>query len=160
MTAKNEGVTPGLDRSNALLKWWGIPDARETERIEGQVKRFQTFASDLQRAYGEAYRQQTETLFVANERLVRVPEGFLHCRQAQKVIAAEFNVFAILFEGAWLQAKTWIDLSRKVQDLRAAMAREVEEEAHNHFRHEARTKPAARPTQVSNKDTSRHLEQA
>lgn len=157
MKVKDESITSGLDRLNALLVWWGIPNANGGENIGGQVKRFQVFTSNLQKAYGEAYSQQMEALLTANERLARSLQEFLHCRQPQEVIAAESSIFATFFEGASLQAKTWVDLTQKVQDCCAAMAREAAEEVHEHAREETSAKPSARPAQVSDSDTSKHL---
>ena len=105
MNAKIDGVTSGLDRLNALLVWWGIPNANWSANIEGQMKRFQVFASNLQKVYGDAYCNQMEALFTANERLARSFQEFLRCRQPNEVIAAESNILATVLEGASLQAR-------------------------------------------------------
>lgn len=156
MNMKNGSITSGLDRMNAVLAWWGVPSANGSENIEGQVRRFQALASNLQKAYGEAYSQQLEALFATNARLARSFYEFLHCRQPQGVIAAESNVFATFLEGASLQAQTWGELTQKVRDCCATMAREAAEDVHRNGKEETRTTPAARSARASVGDASRH----
>lgn len=160
MNAKNEGVTSGLDRLNALLVWWGIPNVNSGENVAGQIKRFQGFTSDLQNAYGEAYHQQMGALLTANERLTRSFQEFLHCRQPHEVIAAESAFFETFLEGASLQAKTWVDLTQKVQECCAAIAREAVAEVNKRPQEETGTKPAARPAQVPDREANKHLAHA
>jgi hypothetical protein len=160
MNAKTEGVALGLDRLNALLSWWGISNDTGNENIEVQMKRFQVFASDLQKAYGDAYCLQMEALFTANERLGRSFQEFLHCRQPQEVIAAESSILATILERASLQAKPWIDLTEKVQDCCAALAREGAEEGYKQAKKKTEAKPAPRPVQASNADAAKHLVRA
>ena len=159
MNAKNENVTSEFNRLNPLLMWWGTPNANGNESIEGQVKRFQTFASDVQKAYGEAYSYQMESLFTANEQLARSFQDFLHCRQPREVIAVESDILAIFFEGAMLQAKTWVELTQRVQECYEA-AHETTEDVRKHAKPETEAKPTARPAHVPNRDTSRHLTHA
>ena len=124
MATKNE--TPvGFDRVNAVFAWWGLSGADNTGKLDGQFKRFQAFTSDLQKAYGETYSAQMSTLLGANERIGRSLLEFVQCRRPQDVIAAESSVMAAILEETSLQTKTWLDLSQKVQDYCATMARET-----------------------------------
>jgi hypothetical protein len=155
MNAQYQNVTSAFDRLNPLLTWWRIPNANGNESIEGQVKRFQIFGSDLQQAYGEAYSYQMGSLFTANEQLARSLQNLLHCRQPGKVIVVESDILAIFFEGAMLQAKTWVDLTQRVQECYAA-AREAMEDVRKHAKQETETKPTVQTAQVSNRDKLTH----
>jgi hypothetical protein len=125
MSSKDSNTTTGLERFGALFAWWGVPNAPGKGAIDTQMKRFQTFAADLQKTYGDAYSQQMQALFTANERLVRSLQEFIHCRQPEDIVAAESHVLATLLEGASSQTKTWIELTQKVEACCAAMARDV-----------------------------------
>jgi len=131
MTAGNDNFTMGLDRLNALLAWWGVPNANAGDRIDAQMKRFQTLISDLQKAHGEALSRQMEALFTVSERVAVSLQDFARCRQPEQVIAAGSNVLATILEGASLQAKTWAQLAQKIQDGCAEMAREAPAENRN-----------------------------
>lgn len=125
MSTKDESITTGLDRLNATFAWWGVPGASGNGQIDGQMKRFQALTSDLQKVYGDAYSKQMGTLLGANERIARSLQEFLRCRQPQDLIAAEANVLATILQETSLQAKTWVELTQKVQDCCAAAAREA-----------------------------------
>ena len=125
MSTKDETITTALDRLNATFVWWGVPGTSGNGQIDGQMKRLQAFTSDLQKAYGDAYTKQMSTLLGANERIARSLQEFLRCRQPQDLIAAEANVLATVLEETSQQAKTWVELTQKVQDCCAAAAREA-----------------------------------
>lgn len=144
MSAKGESITTALDRWNAIFAWWGVPNASGNTQINGQMRRFQAFISDLQKAYGETYSNQMATLFSANERIARSLEEFLRCRQPQDVIAAELTVLATILEEASQQARTWIELTQKVQDCCAAMAREAADETRMQANEDTATKRPAK----------------
>lgn len=152
MNVKTESVTLELDRLNALLAWWGIPNANSGS-IEGQMKHFQILAFDLQSAYGDAYRHQIETMFTANERLARSLQGLLHCRKPHEIIAVESNILATILEGASLQARIWADLVQKAQDCCAALTRERAKEVQKQSEEAPGNRPPLRPAQASNRDT-------
>ena len=145
MNAKDENITTAVDRLNALFAWWGVPAATGNGQIDGQMKRFRAFTYDLQRAYGEAYSHQLGALFSANERTARSLQEFLRCRQPQDVIAAESNVVATLLEEASQQTKTWIEVTQKVQDCCAAMAREAAADLRKPGEERTGATPSARP---------------
>jgi hypothetical protein len=109
------------NRLNALLAWWGVTNTNGTEHGNGQMRRYQIFASNLQEAYGDAYSRQVEGLFVANQRLVISLQQFLRCRQPQEVIGVELGIWVAVLERASQQAKAWTDLTLKVQDCCAAL---------------------------------------
>jgi hypothetical protein len=128
MDAKDDALTAGVERLNALLGWWGVPIASGTEMTDSQMKRLQRFASDLQRAYGDAYSSQVAALFSSNERLVRSFQDLLRSRRPQEVLAAESEILATFLEGASLHAKRWAELTQKLQECSAALAREAAED--------------------------------
>jgi hypothetical protein len=130
MDEKTARIMAGVDRLNGLLAWWGMAGSEGNLRFEGQIKRFQQFAADLQKAYGEAYRQQVEALSAANERLVRSLQGLLLSRKPDELMAAESEILATLLEGASLQAQTWAELGQRVQECCLALASEATAQVH------------------------------
>lgn len=160
MSSKDENITMGLDRLNALFAWWGVPAANGNGQIDGQMKRFQAFTSDLQKTYSEAYSRQMSALFAANERIAGSLQEFLRCRQPQDVIAAESNVLATIMEGASLQAKTWVELTQKVQDCCTAMAREAADEIRQQATEGTGAKPPAKAAPSAAKEPSKQLAHA
>lgn len=134
MTA-NDGINMmGLERLNALFAWWGAPNANGAVNIEGQIKHFEAFASDLQKTCSDAYSRQTQALITANERFARSLQQLMSCRAPQDFVAAESNILANLFEEASLRAATWAEVTRNVGDCCAALVRqttaEIREQAH------------------------------
>ncbi len=125
MADKDETASLGLDRMNAVFAWWGLPGGASAGKLDGHFKRFGTFTSDLQRVFGDTYGAQMSALFGANDRIGRSFAELLKCRQPQDVIAAEASVLAAILEETSLQTKTWLELSQKVQECCATMARET-----------------------------------
>jgi hypothetical protein len=52
---KDDNVTTDVTWSIPIFAWWGLPQASGDGGIDGQLKRFQAFTTDLQKAYGDAY---------------------------------------------------------------------------------------------------------
>jgi hypothetical protein len=127
MATKN-GPPISLDRMNAVLAWWGLSGTDGAGKLDGQFKRFQVFTSDLQKAYGETYGAQMSAFLGANARIGRSLLELIQCRQPQDVIAAESSVMAAILDEAWLQMKTWLELSQRVQEYCVTMARETADE--------------------------------
>lgn len=145
MSAKDENMTMGLDRVNALFAWWGVPAATANGGLDRQMKCCQVFASDLQKAYGDAYSRQMQALFATNERITGSLQEFLRCRQPQDVLATESQILATVLEGTSSQAQIWVELTQKVQECCAAMAREAAEELRQPATGDAGARPPAKP---------------
>jgi hypothetical protein len=124
MDAKDNVLTTGIDRLNALTAWWGIP-AAGNGAVDRQMKRFQQFASDLQKTCADAYSGEMNALFSSNDHLGRSFQELLQCRRPQDVMAAESEILATLLEGATLQTRRWAELTQKLQECCAAMVREA-----------------------------------
>ena len=125
VTAKDGNITTGLNRLNALFTWWGVPNSDGNGDIDTQMKRLQACASDLQKSYSDAYGRQMHALFAANERLAGSLQELVRCRNPRDIIAAELNILATLLEGALVQTKAWVELTKKVQGCCAAMTRDA-----------------------------------
>jgi hypothetical protein len=125
MSAKDGTEMMGLDRLNALFGWWRSPASNGNGNFEAQMKRFETFTSDLQKTYSEACSRQMQAAIAANERFVQSLQELMRCRRPEETIAAESNILAALLEGASLRAKTWAELTQKVADCCAALTRET-----------------------------------
>lgn len=126
--------TAELDRLNALLSWWGIPNLNDTEHIDGRMKRLQAFAANLQKAYGDEYCRQIEGAFTANQRLVFSLQAFLRCRQPQELIPIEIGIWMTVLERVSQQAAAWTDLTQKIQGCCAALVSGDEVEARQEAR--------------------------
>lgn len=127
MANKNEAAV-GLDRLNAVFAWWGLSDVNSAGNVENQFKRFQALTADLQKSFGDTYSAHIGSLLGANERIGRSLLEFLQCRRPQDVIAAESRLLAAILEETSVQTKTWLELSQKVQECCATMARETADE--------------------------------
>jgi hypothetical protein len=125
MDTKDNGLAAGVERLNALIAWWGIPPANGNGAIDRQMKRFQQFASDLQKTCADAYSSEMDSVLSSNGRLGRSFQELLQCRRPQEVLAAESEILATLLEGASLQAKRWTELTQRFQECCAAMARDT-----------------------------------
>lgn len=125
MDAKDNVMTTGVERLNALMAWWGVPAASGNGAMDGQVKRFQQFVSDLQKTSSDAYSGEMKALFSSNERLGRSFQELFQCRRPQEVLAAESEILASFLEGASLQARRWTELTQKLQECCAGMARDA-----------------------------------
>ena len=158
MSAKDESITMELERLNALFAWWGVPLGSANGQIDGQMKRIQAFTSDLQKTYGEAYSRQMSALVAANERIAGSLQEFLRCRQPQDLVAAESHLVATIMEGASQQATAWVELTQKVQDCYAAMARAMADEIRQRVSDGTGAKPPAKA--APSPATSRHAAQA
>ena len=118
----------GLDRLNALLAWWGIPNELALGNMEEQTKRFQVLVIDLSQAFSEASSCQAKTLNATNGQLARSLQDLLRSRQPQELMAAQLSVVADLLESLAAQTKTWADLNQKVHSCCATTVREMAEE--------------------------------
>jgi hypothetical protein len=144
MSTKDEPITMGLDRWNAMLTWWGVRAANGNGRIEDRMKRIQAFTADLQQAYGDSYSRQVTALLKANERIVGSFQQLFRCQQPQELVAAESELVATLLEGASRQAGAWAEMMQKVQDCCAAMAREAADDLRQQAGQDAGIRPPAR----------------
>jgi hypothetical protein len=125
MDARDNVLATGVERLNALIAWWGLPAVSGDGAMERQMKRFQQFASDLQKTSSDAYRGEMDALLSGNERLGRSVQELLRCRRPQEVLAAESEILASFLEGASLRARRWAELTQKLQECCDGMARDA-----------------------------------
>ena len=160
MNAKDDALTAGVERLNAMLGWWGVPIAGGNGMMEGQMKRLQQFASDVQKMCSDAYSGQMGALFSSNDRLVRSFQDLLRSQRPQEVLAAESEIFATFLEGASQQATRWAELTQKLQECCAAMARDAAEDLRHQPREKASAAGSEEPEQNAVKRTRRQAAQA
>jgi hypothetical protein len=127
MDAKNDPFKTGTEQLNALLGMWGAPMASGNGMMD-VMKRFQQFVSDVQKTCGDAYSGQMQAVMSGNDRLVRSFQDLLGSRQPQDVLAAQSEIWESLLEGASQQATRWAELTQKLQECCAAMARGTAED--------------------------------
>lgn len=145
MKTKDDALTAGVERLTGLLGWWGVPIASGNGMIDIQMKRLQQFAADLQKTYSDAYRSEMDALFSSNDRLARSFQDLFHSRQPQEVMAAESDIFATLLEDASLHVKRWTELTQKLQECCAAMARDAAEDLRQQVQETGSATKAAEP---------------
>lgn len=125
MVIQENVLTNGVERLNALIAWWGFPAAGGDGAIDHQMKRLQQFASDMQKIYGDAYKDELDTLAGSNDRLGRSFQDLLQSRRPPELLAAESEILATLLEGASQRARRWSELTQKIQECCAGMARDA-----------------------------------
>lgn len=125
MCGAYDDVAMALHRINALLGWWSISGTSGQHEIDSRISRFQRFASQLQEACDGSYVRQVEAALSAGDHLAQAFQDLARCRHAQEFVAAQSAILATLLDVASLEAKTWIELTQKLQQTCAAMAREA-----------------------------------
>lgn len=105
MDATTDPIGASLKRMNALLAWWGVPKISGVDATTHEIRRFQDFAADLQRLYGDAAGLQVRTLLTTNEGITRALCQLLQQRRLQDLLAAESKLVASVLEAAALQSK-------------------------------------------------------
>lgn len=151
--ATNDKSTPnGLERLNNLFIWWGIPNANGNGHLEAQLKRFQTFTSEMQKTCTEAFGEEMAGLFAAREHSIQAVQNLMRSRKPDEVIAAEAGILASLLEETALQAKRWAVLAEHAHECCTALARDVAKEAEGTVTTEGKT--------TTTRETSRHAAHA
>lgn len=117
------------EKHNPLLAWWQVSNATHLAHFETQLQRYQRFASEMQKTWSDACRDETTAFLASQEKIAATVKAFLLCRNPQDFVAAESEMIASLLDGASRQAKTWADIAGKMQDRYAEMTREASEEA-------------------------------
>ncbi len=130
METKHDEVSTGLHRVNALLTWWGVPDASWDREGETRIARFRQLTTDLQHACRETCSRQLEVALATSDRLAQSFQALARSRRPQQVVAMESDILATLLESASSHAKAWAELTQRLQDSCAAVAREAADELH------------------------------
>jgi hypothetical protein len=125
MEAKENPFSTSMERLNGLMAWWGMPGPNGNGAVGRQIKRLQQFAADFQKTCADAYSGEMSAVLNSNERLGRSVQEFVRCRQPSEVLAAESEILVTLLEGASLQAKLWAELTQRLQECCAAVARDA-----------------------------------
>lgn len=128
MTTKDKGAPNGLEKLNNLFNWWGIPNSNGNGHMEAQLKRFQTFASEMQRTCTEAFSDEMAAVFAARERSIQAVQDLVRSRKPDEIIAAEAGILSSLLEETALQAKRWAALAERAHECCAALAQDVAKE--------------------------------
>jgi hypothetical protein len=121
MDMKNGPLGDGLARLKGLLAWWGIPDSAATFVIDRKIQGLQCFAFDLQKVLTEASNSSVDILFATSRRVSRSLEELLRSTQPEKLLTVHSEIMAALLEGGSSQAKTWVELTQKVQEQYGAL---------------------------------------
>lgn len=114
---------------NPLLAWWQVSNAARLGHFDTQLQGYRRFASELQRAWSDACRNEAQALLESQKTIAATMQAFLQCRRPEDVAAAQSAVIASLLDGVSRQAKTWVDITGRMQDCYADMTREAAGEA-------------------------------
>lgn len=128
MDAKNDPAAASAAPLNALLAFWGMLNAAGNGKADGQMKRFERFAKDVQKTCDDAQRSQIDSFLTSNDRLMHSFQALFSSRAPQEVVAAESDILATIFEGASLHAKNWLELTQNLEHCCATMARAAAED--------------------------------
>jgi hypothetical protein len=90
--------------------------------LEAQLKRFQTFTTEMQKTCTEAFSEEMSALFAAHERSVQAVQDLVRSRKPDEIIAAEAGILSSLIEEAVLQAERWAALAEHAHECCAVTA--------------------------------------
>ena len=124
---KDDRASTGMDPMSAWLGWYGISGNRNGD-IAAQFDRVQAFTAGVQNAYLEAFNRQMEMVSAANQRFAHFLQTITQAQEPQETMSTAFELVAAVVEGASEQSHTWINLTQKLQDCCAAMARDAAED--------------------------------
>ena len=155
MDAKNDAFKTGMEQLNALLGMWGAAMPGGKGMIDVPMKRLQRFASDVQKACGDAYSGQMQAMIGGNDRLARSFQDLVGSRQPQDVLAAQSEIWATLLEGASQHATRCAELMQKLQECCAAMARDAAEDLRQEAHEAAAATGSGEPEQPAVKRARR-----
>lgn len=113
----------GSDHSLTFLTWPGFP-APGTNGLDENVKRFQHFALDIQKAYADALSRQAVPYLAAMRELGHSLAGLNQSAKPQDIAAAQLRAYAAFFENA----SPWSDFVQKFDHRCASFAREMAQE--------------------------------
>ncbi len=121
---KDKTPMAGGDPTRGLLGWFATPSPANGE-IEAQMKRAQSFASEMQKAYLEAFSRHMESVNAANQKFAHLFQGLAQVRQPQEAMVEAADLMAALIESASDQSRTWVNFAQTLQDRCAAVAKET-----------------------------------
>jgi len=128
---KPSGNNPaGRDRIKGLLAWWGTSHLANASGMEAQARQLQVLLVDLNELLTEASSSQAQVSSAADEHLNRALRQLVSARQPSDLMATRSNLVTGLKESFAAQAKTWAELTRKLDDCCLAAARKADAEAH------------------------------
>jgi len=126
---KDKGAAAADESVGGRPGWFGMPVPVNGE-LESQIKRVQSFTSDVQKAYLEAFSRQMESVNTTNQRFAHLVQGLAQLRHPQDAMVEAADLAAALFESASDQSRTWSNFALTLQDRCAAIARETAESMH------------------------------
>lgn len=139
---KDKGPKAGGDPASATLGWFAMMGPVNGE-IEAQMKRVQSFSSDVQTAYLEAFARHMESVNTANQRFAHLLQGLVQVRQPQEALVEAAELVAAFIEGTSDQSRTWVNFAQTLQDRCAAIAKETAAEMRRHTAEAVLPKPSA-----------------
>ncbi len=104
-----------LDRLNALLAWWDLPNSMGSGIGDAQTRRFRAVVSNVLKSYGDACDRQQEALSSTNEQLGRWLQNLRRSRHPQDIVTAGSAIVTTFLEEGSQQARIWAEFTEAVQ---------------------------------------------
>lgn len=124
MNASSGNFPTEQNHVTGLPFWWGLPKTINASDIESRVKKFQVLKGDINKLFHEASSRQAQALKTANERSIGYFQDLFAARQPSELMSAQSNIVTSFMESLADQTKSWLELTRKLQDCSAAMVAE------------------------------------
>jgi hypothetical protein len=121
---KDDGPVPLKDPASAAIGRLLTPGIADAE-IAAQMKRAQSFASDVQKAYLAAFNRHVEAVNTVNQKCARMLQGLMQARQPQETMVDTVELVAALIEATSDQNRTWADFAQALQGSCTAIAKET-----------------------------------
>ena len=125
MNASSSSIPTKQDFVNSLSSWWGLSKLVNTGNIESRFEKYQALKTEMNRLFHEASSAQAQSLKTSNERSVRYFQDIFGAQQPFELIEAQSNLVEGFIENFTAQTRTWMELTRELQDCSASMVSEI-----------------------------------
>lgn len=125
MNASSSSIPTKQDFVNSLSSWWGLSKLVNTGNIESRFEKYQDLKTEMNRLFQEASSAQARSLKAANERSIRYFQDIFGARQPFELSEAQSNLVEGFIENFTAQTRTWMELTRELQDCSASMVSEI-----------------------------------
>ncbi|MCL4765481.1 MAG: hypothetical protein KJZ80_04545 [Hyphomicrobiaceae bacterium] len=114
MVISDTSIPAEVRRLNGLLAWWGLANHPGANGMEAHARQLQLLVSAANELLSEASSNHAQALSAAYEQLTRALQEFVSARQPSELIAARAHLVTSLKECFAAQARSWAELTRKL----------------------------------------------
>src|SRR3974390_658981 len=101
-----EGNSPGLDRLQALLAWWGLSAADRSNDVPPLAAAAAAIAT-LQSGYCDAFSRNLDAMFTAHDRLSSAAAALWRAKTMAELSQVQDGIFNALAEAAATHSASW-----------------------------------------------------